>query len=652
MVPDPPGGKIDGGVPGSLVGDLSTPAPQPPVPALSPLPSTHAGQTALQRGERRVQEFLRTESGSASLLLAATLIALVWANSPFSGAYEDLWGAELSVDVAGAEIREDLRHWVNDGLMVFFFFVVGLEIRRELAMGELTDRARAAVPAVAALGGMLVPAALYLALNAGGAGARGWGIVMATDIAFVLGLLAIIGPRFPGPLRVFLLTLAIVDDIGAIAVIALFYSDGIDPVALGAAVVLAPLVFVVNRVRIWRGPAYFLAGLALWIAMHESGVHPTIAGVILGVATAVHPPQRGAVERAARIGRSFRQAPSPGLARATSLSIADSVSPNERLQTLLHPWTSYVIVPIFALANAGVVLDGESLSNAATSPIALGIVLGLVGGKLLGVTAATALAVRSGRGRLPEGLGPVRITGGAALAGIGFTVSLFVSDLAFTEEAIKAEAKVGVLAASLLAAALATAIFRLAGRRGEGGAPARPDRLSRPVDPAIDHVRGDPGAPLTLVEYGDYECPFCGRATDVVDDLFERFGDDLRYVYRHVPNEDAHPGAWFAAEAAEAAGAQGRFWEMHERLFDAQEDLGLDRVIDEAQELGLDLDRFVDDLQERAHAEHVRLDAQSGAASGVTGTPTFFVGGERHAGSWDSETLGQALEARRAAARA
>ena len=612
------------------------------------MPSTKTGSTELHRGERRLQEFLHTESGSASLLLAATIIALVWANSPLSGAYEDLWGAELSISVAGAEIREDLRHWVNDGLMVFFFFVVGLEIRRELAMGELTDRTRAAVPALAAVGGMVVPALIYLAINAGGEGARGWGIVMATDIAFVLGLLALLGPSFPGPLRVFLLTLAIIDDIGAIAVIAVFYSSGIDVAFLAAAVVLAPLVFVVNRVRIWRGPAYFVAGLALWIAMHESGVHPTIAGVILGVATAVYPPNRGDVERAARIGRSFRQAPTPALARAATLSVADSVSPNERLQTLLHPWTSYVIVPLFALANAGVVIDGDSLSAAAGSAITLGIVAGLVGGKLLGITAATALATRVGRGTLPEGLGPVQVTGGAALAGIGFTVSLFVADLAFSSDPeLQQEAKVGVLVASVLAAVIAAVLFRVAARRGDGDHAVSADRLDRPVDPDVDHIRGDVGAPLTLVEFGDYECPFCGRATGVVDDLFERFGDELRYVYRHVPNEEVHPVAELAAEAAEAAGAQGRFWEMHDRLFDRQDALDLDVIIDEAQHLGLDLDRFIDDLQERVHAEHVRLDAASAAASGVSGTPAFFVGDRLHDGPWDAETLARALEAGR-----
>ena len=610
-----------------------------------------ARSTELTRAARPLQDFLRTEAGSASLLLAATIVALVWANSPLSEAYRDLWETELAVTVGGAELREDLRHWVNDGLMVFFFFVVGLEIRRELAMGELTDRAAALVPALAALGGMVVPALLYVAINAGGEGARGWGIVMATDIAFVLGLLALLRPPFPAPLRVFLLTLAIVDDIGAIVVIAVFYSGDINLIALVVALALIPLIFVVNRVRIWRGPAYFVTGLALWVAMFESGVHPTIAGVVLGVLTAVYPPSRGDVERAARLSRSFRQAPTPELARAATLGVADSVSPNERLQTLLHPWTSYVVVPIFALANAGVELSGDSLSAAAGPAITLGIVLGLVVGKLVGITLASAIAVRSGRGRLPENLGPLPLTGGAALAGIGFTVSLFVADLAFDDPAQQDEAKVGVLVASIIAALLATILFRVAAARAGGAASGLPETLDRPVDPSIDHLRGDEDAPLTLVEYGDYECPFCGRATDVVDELFERFRpDELRYAFRHVPNPGRHQYAELAAQAAEAASAQGRFWEMHEALFDHQDELSLDRVIDLAQELELDLDRFVDDLQEGVHAEHVRLDAASADASGVRGTPTFFVGERRHHGPWDADTLARALAASRPAA--
>jgi Na+:H+ antiporter, NhaA family len=592
---------------------------------------------------RPLQHFLRTEAGGASLLLAATVLALVWANSPLGDVYEDLWATELAITIGGAELREDLRHWVNDGLMVIFFFVVGMEIRRELSMGELTERDKAAVPALAALAGMVVPALVYVAITAGSEGARGWGIVMATDIAFVLGLLSLLGPRCPGSLRVFLLTLAIVDDIGAIVVIAVFYSSGVDVVALAVAAAIVPLIFLVNRVRIWRGPAYLICGVALWIAMFESGVHPTIAGVILGVLVAVFPPARGDVERAARLSRSFRQSPTPQLMRTATLGMADAVSPNERLQTLLHPWSSYVIVPLFALANAGVVIDGAMLERAVTSPVTLGVVAGLVAGKLLGITLASFGAVRLGLGRLPDGVGRLQLSGGAALAGVGFTVALFITDLAFDDPALQEEAKVGVLVASAVAAALAAVLFRIAGRHGDGVQPGRPLVLDRPVDPDLDHILGPVDAPLTLVQFGDYECPFCGEATGVVDELRERFGDELRYVFRHLPIAARHPNAPLAAEAAEAAGAQGRFWEMHDRLFAHQDELHLDTVIDLAQQLDLDLDRFIDDLQEGVHRAHVELDVESAAASGVRGTPAFFVGDRRHQGPWDASALAEAL---------
>jgi NhaA family Na+:H+ antiporter len=380
---------------------------------------------------RALQQFLRTEAGSASLLLAATVAALAWANSPLSDAYADLWSTELSLGLGDVSLRHDLRHWVNDGLMVLFFFLVGMEVRRELATGELTERGRAATPAIAALAGMAVPALVYLAVNPTGPEARGWGIVMATDIAFVLGLLAVVGRRAPDSLRVFLLTLAIVDDIGAIVIIALFYSSGLDLVALAVAAAIVPSILVINRLRAWRGPAYLVAGVALWIALSESGVHPTIAGVLLGVLVSVEPN-------------------------------GSKVSPNERIQELLHPWSSYVIVPVFALANAGVALDGDMLDRALGSAVTLGVVLGLVAGKLLGVSVATLGAARLRLGQLPEGVRPPHVIGGAAMAGIGFTVALFITDLAFEDPRLQDEAKAGVLAASLLAAVLAAVLFRLA----------------------------------------------------------------------------------------------------------------------------------------------------------------------------------------------
>ena len=601
-------------------------------------------------GSRGLQHFLHTEAGGAVLLLAATVIALVWANSPLSGAYDDLWGTELTVSLGGGEISEDLRHWVNDGLMVFFFYVVGLEIRRELSMGELTDKRSAAVPAVAALAGMVVPALVYLAFNAGTEAARGWGIVMATDIAFVLGALALLGPACPSQLRVFLLTVAIVDDIGAITVIAVFYSSDIDVAALGVAAGILVAIVLLRPVFAWRGPAYFVAGLGLWVAMVKSGVHPTIAGVLLGMLTTVHPPQREAVERAARATRSFRQAPTAGAARSAVLEVGGALSPNERLQEAMHPWTSYVIVPLFALANAGVALSGDALSAALGSAVTLGIIAGLVAGKLIGITAASLLAVRLGLGSLPRGVGTRQLTGGAALAGIGFTVSLFVVDLAFDDPQLQAEAKVGVLVASALAAALGWALFRVAARAGDGNEPTRSLALDPPVDPRRDHVSGPEDAPLTLVEFGDFECPFCGEATGTVAELRERFGDELRYVFRHLPLRDVHPHAALAAQAAEAAAAQSAFWPMHDALFAQQHGLDLDDVERYADKLGLDVARFADDVAQARGVDRVEQDVASAEASGVTGTPTFFVDGRRVTGATDAEALARLLEASRARA--
>lgn len=601
----------------------------------------------MQQLAEPVRAFLATEVAGAGLLVAATVLALVWANSPLDGAYASLWSTEIAVQIGDAELREDLRHWVNDGLMVFFFLVVGLEVRREFAMGELVDRSRLTVPALGAVAGVVVPALIYLALNPSGEAARGWGVVMATDTAFVLGALALIGPACPTQLRLFLLTLAVVDDIVALSVVAVFYSDDVNAAALLVSAGCAGLILLLGRLRVWRGPAYFLVGAVLWVAMVESGVHPTIAGVVIGLCITAYPSRREEVEQAGRLARRFRQSPSPALGRSTQLMVQRAVSPNERLQELLHPWTSFVVVPIFAVANAGVPLDLGTLGRAAGSPVTLGILAGLVGGKLLGVGLASTLAVRTGAGLLPRGVGRGQLWGGAALAGIGFTVSLFVVDLAFDSAALAQEAKVGVLGASIAAAALGAAIFRVAGRRGEGATEALPSVLDPPVDEGRDHVRGPADAPLTLVEYGDFECPFCGRATGVVDELLERFADELRYVFRHLPLADVHPRAQLAAEAAEAAHAQGAFWPMHDRLFASQDALAAEDLVDHAAALGLDVERFTDDLRERRFAGRVRDDAIGAEASGAQSTPTFFVGATRHRGAGDAETLGRAVEAER-----
>lgn len=609
-----------------------------------------AGQT---RASRRVllaqvasplRRFIVTEAGSAGMLLMATAIALAWANSPLSDSYESLWEARAVVAVGDGEIDLDLRHWVNDGLMALFFFTIGLEVRRELSVGELTKRRSIVVPAVAAAGGMVVPTLLYLLIAPSGDATAGWAIVIGTDTAFLLGALALIGPESPTQLRIFLLTLTVFDDAVAVAVIGVAYSDSLDAAAmLVAAACLVALAWLSRRGE-WRTLLYGLVGVALWIATLESGLHPSIAGMAAGLLIAARPPARRQVEAAAARFRAFRQSPLPDVGLAAKRGLQRAVSANERLQVDLHPVTSYVVVPVFALANAGVDLRGGVLGDALASPLTWAVVAGLVAGKLAGIGAGALGAVRLGLGRLPQGVGEGQVLGGAALSGIGFTVSLLIVGLAFDDRALRDEATVGVLMAGGFATLLGWAIFRLAAvLRGERTA-GLPVVLADAVDPVRDHIRGPADAPLTLVEYGDYECPFCGRATGVVSELEERFGDRLRYVFRHLPLTDVHPHAELAAVAAEAAGAQGRFWEMHDLLFAHQDELEVEDLLGYAAELGLDVERFARDLDDEALAAHVREDAAGAEASGARGTPTFFVGERRHVGAYDAERLAAELE--------
>jgi Na+/H+ antiporter NhaA len=599
----------------------------------------------LQQVGRPLRAFLSTEAGSAGQLVAAVLIALVWANSPASESYVSVWSAEVSMRAGDAELSMQLREWVTDGLMFFFFLVIGLEVRRELAMGELTDRRTVAVPAIAAVGGVLLPAAIYLAINPRGEPAAAWGAVIGTDTAFLLGALALIGAGRSTPLRVFLLTLTIFDDVVAVIVIAVFYAEGVDTTALMLAVGSLLVVLALGRLRVWRAAPYVLVGLVLWLATVRSGLHPAIGGMAMGLAVSAYPPRREAVEHAAALAGAFRQSPMAELARSARSSVARALSPNERIQTALHPWTSHVIVPLFALANAGVDLREGILADALSSPVTWGVFAGLVGGKVLGVGGSTLAAVRLGAGRLPRGVGPGQLLAGAALSGIGFTVSMLIIEVSLDDPALREEAKVGVLAAGVGATLLGWATFRVAMLLGESTEP--PSVLDPPVDPRRDHVRGRTGAPLTLLEFADFECHFCGQVTGVVEDLRRRFGDELRYVYRHLPLTDVHEHAELAAEASEAAGAQGRFWEYHDMLFRHQDELEFEDLLGYAGELELDVESFARELEHGVHADRVVEDVLSAESSGARATPTFFVGGRRHVGRHDAEALAAALEASR-----
>jgi Na+/H+ antiporter NhaA len=598
-----------------------------------------------------LRSFLETEAGSATVLLAAALAALVWANLP-GDSYESFWSTTVSVQVGDWRLAEDLRHWVNDALMALFFLVIGLEIRRELDMGELRERRRMALPLVAALGGMAMPALLYVSL----AGGSAWGVVIASDTAFVLAVLALVGPRCPVRLRVFMLTLMIVDDIAALVVIAAVYTADPSVAWLAVAAGVFGLVLALRWVGVRRGPIYLLAGVGLWLAVRESGLHPTLAGVALGLVVSAYPPSRGDLERAATLWRRFREQPTPELARSARSGVTAALSPNERLQSALHPWTSFAIVPLFALANAGVYLGGGLVDRAAASTLTLGIVVGLVGGKLVGISGASWLATRLGRLPLPVAF--PSIVAASGVAGIGFTISLFVADLAFTGARLE-EAKAGILAASLLSAGLGWTLFRIvdrlppeAMRRADARSVQAIVDLTPAVDPEVDHVRGPQDAPVTLVEFGDFECPYCGQAEPVIRDLLDSFGSGLRYVFRHLPLPDVHEHAQLAAEATEAAGAQGRFWEMHDRLLAHQEALTPEDLLEYARELGLDVDRFWEDVRSRAFARRVSRDVSSADDSGVAGTPTFFVDGRRHQGAYDLESLTAAVRAAGARARA
>jgi len=599
-----------------------------------------------------LRSFLQTETGGAAVLLAGAVAGLLWANIDHAS-YERVWTTTLSITVGDAGISQSLQGWINTGLMAFFFFVIGLEARREFDLGELRDRRRVTLPVVAGLGGMLVPILIYLAFNAGKSSAHGWGAAMSTDTAFALGLLALVGSSFPTRLRAYLLTVSVVDDVTALLVIAIAYSENVSVGPLLAGIGFFGCILLVRAANIHFGPVYFLFGTAVWVSFYKAGVDPVVAGLMGGVIALAYPAQRTDLERATDLVRLFREQPTGDLQRSARSALRAAVSPNERLQALWHPWTSYVIVPLFALANAGVQLSGSFLGKAFSSPVTLGILFGYVVGKPIGIFGSTWVATRLSRGRLRPSVGWASVAGGGTIAGIGFTVSILIATLAFDHMELD-EAKVGVLTAALVAASLtwllSTATKKLPRKariRALLGTPDLIVDLAEPFDPERDHVRGPVEAPVTVVEYGDFECPYCGQAEPVVRELLRDFGD-VTYVWRHLPLNDVHPNAQQAAEAAEAAAEQGAFWEMHDLLLDHQDALGFDDLLGYAEQLGLDVARFEEDLRTRAGARRVAEDVDSADLSGVSGTPTFFINGIRHYGAYDIATLSGAVKTARA----
>ena len=608
----------------------------------------------VRRMETPLRMFLRTETGSAAILAGATIVALIWANISISS-YERFWSTPLAVEVGSWSVRLDLHEFVNSGLMALFFLVVGLEARREFDVGELRVRSRVTLPLVVGLGGMVVPVIIFLIANAGQPGMHAWGMSMSTDTAFALGALALVGRRLPDRVRTYLLTFSVVDDLAGLVVIAAAYSADIEMVPLAFGLAFIALVLVLRTRGVRNGPLYFLIGVAAWVAFFKSGIDPIVVGLILGLLTYAYSASRESLEQASDAFRQFREQPTAELAQSARNVVRTAVSPNDRLAQLWHPWTSYLIVPLFALANAGIKLDGKFLAQAYTSPLTLGIIVGYLVGKPLGTAGCAWLVTKLSHGRLRPSVGWGAVAGAGTVAGIGFTVSLLIASLALTGDTL-AEAKLGILSAVVAASALTWVIFRLVNRlpvrarfRALLGTAEVITDLAVPVDPERDHIRGPEESMVTLVEYGDFECPYCGMAEPVVRELLRDYGE-IRYVWRHLPLTDVHPNAQMAAEAAEAAARQGAFWEMHDLLLDHQDALHPRDFVRYADSLGLDTEKFIADLHKHAGRGHVEEDLESADLSNVSGTPTFFVNGKRHYGAYDIETLKKAVKLAKARA--
>ncbi|HEY8407740.1 MAG TPA: Na+/H+ antiporter NhaA [Gaiellaceae bacterium] len=613
------------------------------------------GRTAWARNlAAPLRAYLRAESASAAFLAVAVVTAVVWATIDL-GDYERVWATTASVRIGGHSLDLTLRDWVNAGLMTFFFFVVGLEARRELDLGELRDRRRLVLPLAAAAAGMLLPIAVYLALTHGRPGAHGWGVAMSSDTALTLGVLALVGKKVPDRLRAFVVTVLVFDDLIALLVLVTAYSSHLHTPALLIAAAACAFAWLLVRLHVQVGIVYFAVGTVAWVAVHHGGIEPVVVGLLFGLLAPSDPRPRSELQRASELFRRFREQPTPQLARAAGTGVRLAVPPNERLQATWLPLTTYAVVPLFALVNAGVPLRSGTLGSAVHSRVALGIFVGYLVGKPVGICVATTVVARIAP-RLRPPVGWLSVLVGSAAAASPFTLSLLIAAIALHGRDL-ASAKVAVLAAALAAAAASWLLARGGSMlsvdmklRGLFGRAESTVDLAVPVDDERDHVRGPADATVTLVEYGDFECPYCGRAQEAIESVLGRTRD-LRYVWRHLPLTDVHPHTQQAAEASEAAAKQGKFWEMHDLLLERQDELEPDDLVRYADELGLDVDRFVADVERHVGGGRIADDVDSAEQSGVAGTPTFFINGRRHWGAYDVDGLTRAVREARARAR-
>ncbi|WP_411093369.1 Na+/H+ antiporter NhaA [Streptomyces sp. 049-1] len=596
---------------------------------------------------------LHGPSAGAAITAVAVVAALIWANTG-PETYEAFWETRLEAGLGSLHVGWNLRTWVDSGLMTLFFLVVGLEARKEFDLGDLRERSRLVLPVAASLIAMAVPVGIYLAVNHGGTAAHGWGVAMSTDSALALGAFAMVARGVPDQVRTFLLTLFVVDDVVALLLVIFAYGDGVSPApTLLAAASFAALLAARRWRPSTRSRSDLAFGVGTWAALMFSGIEPPVAGLLIGLVTSARSPLRSDLEHATGLVRLYREQPSPARAKSATAGVSASLSSNARLHHLFHPWTTLLIVPLFALSNAGIQIDATRLTQAATAPVTLGIVLAYVVGKPVAVVLGTWSVTRSSNGRVSVPVGWGAVVGSGTLAGVGFTVSLLIATLAFHGEQLD-HAKIGILAAAVLSTMTSWAVYRvidlLPGVRRRNallGDSTGVRDLHGAVDMDRDHVRGPLTAPITIIEYGDFECPYCSRTEPATRRLLASH-PDIRYVWRHLPLSDVHPQARLAAEAAEAAASQGAFWDMHSILLERQDRLRLTDLISHAEELGLDVTRFERELLGGDHRKQVDRHIADADANGVAGTPTFFINGKRHHGSHDVATMSEAIQRARA----
>lgn len=578
----------------------------------------------------------------ASIVLAcATVAALIWAN--IGDSYMQVWSLEAGVNIGDVGLSMSLGHWVNEALMAVFFFAVGLDVRRELSIGELRQRERAMVSVFGALGGLVIPAAIFLLFTFGTPAAVAWGAVISTDTAFALGMLALVGPRNAPRLRVFLLTLAVIDDVGALSVIAIFYTDDLNFLALGGVLVGLFVIWLLQRKQVGRVTPYLLIGVVTWVLMYISGVHATLAGVLIALLIPVYPTNTRDVEVASRVVHLYRQAPVPQAARLARHSISQSISLNQRLSELLPPYVNFVIVPLFALGNAGVTLSAEMLDAAWRSPLTWGIIAGLVVGKLVGITVATGLVHRLMPSSRAPGLDMPRMAGLGSLAGMGFTISLLVVDISLNDPQTQDEARVGVLVASFSALLVAWLIFSVSSKV-KPLPPPTGMRLQRPVEAGRDHMTGPLTAPSNIVVYAAMSSAYRFRTAEAIAEVKAHLGREVNLVFRHHTTSDDELRT---AVMLEAAAAQGRFWELHDVMTTRRDAITEDDMLDLAEKAGLHTDRFVHDVSTYAYLARVEDDNLDAQAARLPSTPVLYLDGVRLKGPANSWHISSVLHENR-----